>query len=456
MSRLNKPRFSDPVYTHEGGQASLHITPLQALQRSVNTCLLWEDTFYEDGRSIGDRIADLVPKVGQVDASLVAMEARKSGLRHVPLLVVDSMIKAGMGGKAVGDTLANVIQRADEIPEFLAIYWRNGRTPLDKQVKRGLSKAFHKFDEYQFAKYNRDNAIKMRDALRLVRPRPVDEQESALFERIKNGTLQTPDTWEVSLSGGKDKRETFERLLVEKKLGGLALIRNLRNMEEAGVSRVLVIRALAEMRVDRIFPYRFLVAARQCPAYARYLDEAMLRACASFEKLPGHTIILVDVSGSMDAPLSDRPAHQHRRAGWHTDSTQTTRMDAACGLAVLANEVCERATILSFSNRVAQIPAYRGIALVGAIESSMPHGSTYLRRACETIKEKYHEVDRFIVITDEQSHDGRPVAIGFQNYCINLAPYEHGVSYEPGWVNVSGWSEHVLRFIAGYEQLNLG
>jgi hypothetical protein len=50
--------------THEGGPASI-IKPLEELKRSVMSCLLWEDTFYEDGVSIADRVKELIGKVSE-------------------------------------------------------------------------------------------------------------------------------------------------------------------------------------------------------------------------------------------------------------------------------------------------------------------------------------------------------------------------------------------------------
>ena len=87
---------------------------------------------------------------------------------------------------------------------------------------------------------------------------PLSERFQALIER----TLETPDTWEVALSGGADKKEAFERLIVEDKLGALALLRNLRNMAEAGVDRELIRVALEKMDASRVLPHRFIAAAR--------------------------------------------------------------------------------------------------------------------------------------------------------------------------------------------------
>ena len=132
-------------------------------------------------------------------------------------------------------------------------------------------------------------------------------------------------------SSGADKREAWERLLREQNLGALALLRNLRNMREAGVDESLVLSALGSMSTTRVLPFRFLAAARYAPQWEEALEQAMLKCVAETEKLPGKTIVLVDVSGSMTAPLSRRSEMQ--------------RTDAAYGLAVLLREIGEKVAV---------------------------------------------------------------------------------------------------------------
>ena len=98
---------------------------------------------------------------------------------------------------------------------------------------------------------------------------------------------------EVLLSSGKNKRATFERLIVENKLGGLALLRNLRLMQKAEVPRSTIADAIAAMRTDPILPYRFISAARYAPDF----ESAMLNSIKDYARLPGRTRLLIDVSG---------------------------------------------------------------------------------------------------------------------------------------------------------------
>jgi hypothetical protein len=409
--------------------------------------MLWEGEFYEDGVQIAGRIHELVLQVAAEKVAALAVEAReRMKLRHAPLLLVREMARCATHRGLVADTLARVIQRADELSEFVAIYWAGGRQPLSAQVKKGLAAAFGKFDEYALGKYDRAGAVRLRDVLFLCHARPVSEAQAALWKRLASNELATPDTWEVALSAAGreegDKRAAWERLLADRKLGALALLRNLRNLREAGVSEELVLAALAALKTDRVLPFRFLAAARVAPQWEEPLEAAMFRALEtrSLEgraaSLPGHTVLLVDVSGSMEAPLSRR--------------SEMRRTDAAYGLAILLREIAEKVTIYTFSDDAKLVPSRRGMALRDALEASQPHSGTYLGKAIAQVEGECRSgYDRLIVITDEQSHDTVPAPRG-KGYAINVASNQNGVGYG-AWTHIDGWSEAVVDYIAELE-----
>ena len=447
MARLNTMNLARGVRTHEGAPAR-HISNELQLRRSVLACLLWENQFYEDGVEIAGRIAELVPKVEAERVAALAVEARgQMKLRHAPLLLVREMARHKTHRGLVAETLERVIQRTDELCEFVAIYWKDGRVPLSGQVKKGLAAAFPKFDEYQLAKYDRGGPIKLRDVLFLSHAKPRDDKQAGVWKKLIWGRLTVPDTWEVALSSGADKREAWTRLLAENKLGALALLRNLRNMKDAGVEEELVLTALRGTNTQRVLPFRFLAAARYAPQWEQALEQLMLKSTAEQEKLTGKTVLLVDVSGSMNWALSNR--------------SEMKRTDAAYGLAVLLREVGERVAVYSFSDHLMEVPARRGFALRDAIDASQAHNGTYLGKAVEQLNEK-ERYDRLIVITDEQAHDtvpnpgswsdGRPRPSG---YVINVASYKNGVGYGK-WTHIDGWSESVVEYVRALEKSGLG
>jgi hypothetical protein len=425
------------AFTHEGARGR-RFTPEMELKRALMNCLLWEDQFYEDGVAIAERIKALVPQVEPTRVAALAIEAREQmKLRHAPLLVVREMARHETHRTLVADTIDRVIQRPDELTELLAIYWADAlgpmqqrkRQPVSAQIKKGLARALTKFDAYQLAKYDRDGAVRIRDVLFLVHAKPKDADQEKVWKQLVDGDLASPDTWEVSLSSGKSKRATFERLIADKKLGGLALLRNLRLMQKAEVPRQTIADAIAAMRTDRILPYRFITAARYAPDFEPELESAMLKSIKDYARLPGRTRLLIDVSGSMFSPLSAQ--------------SEMTRAEAACGLAILAREVCDEAEIFTFSQDVVKVPPRRGFALRDAIINSQPHGSTFLGKAVTEIDRKG---DRLIVFTDEQSHDKVTGPKG-RGYMVNVAAYQHGVGHGD-WTRVEGFSEAVIGWVA--------
>jgi hypothetical protein len=248
--------------------------------------------------------------------------------------------------------------------------------------------------------------------------------------------LKTPDTWEVALSAGQDKKEAWTRLLTENKLGYMAVLRNLRNMTEADVDRNLIIAAIAARRGSRfVLPFRYVAAARAAPQFEPALDAALIAAIGDMKQLPGLTVVLTDVSQSMEAKLSGK--------------SDLNRMTAAATLSSIVPGEDVRA--FTFSNGVVEVPYRKGMAGVQAVISSQSHGGTYLAQALEAINRGVN-YKRLIVTTDEQAHPGRmPPPKGSFNYMINVASYRNGVGYGNGWTHIDGFSESIFKYIAEAE-----
>lgn len=437
--KTNKRVQSLVVHTHEGGPAQRG-TALMQFRRIISTCLLFENTFYESGVDIAANLEQAASKLPFDELITETIRAKDLGLRHVPLYAALLLTKQ-YDGKRVGDTITNVIRRADELAEIIALYWKDGKQPLSNQLKRGIANAFGKFNAYQFGKYKgAKNAVSLQDSIRLVHPKADDEERNLLYKQIASDTLPTPDTWEVALSAGADKKATWERLLSENKLGALALLRNLAGMEKAGVDRTLVLESLSKANTKGIFPFQFVTALRAAAFFARGIDDAMLRTAAGASKLSGTTVVLVDVSGSMDHPMSAKSAASY--------------LDAAASVAVELNERCIDCRILTFSNSLVEVAGVRGIGLMQAIARSQMHGGTYLGVSLQTMMDKeIVQGNRLVVITDEQSADRVPKDIGFsRGYMVNVTPYRYGVSTGADkWVHINGFAAGLVDWIVQEE-----
>ncbi len=321
---------------------------------------------------------------------------------------------------------------------------RIGRQPLSAQVKRGLAKAFQKFDAFSLAKYNRDGAVKLRDVIRLCHAKPKDAEQEATWKQLIAGTLPTPDTWEVALSaatGATDadksvaKRVIWTRLLSENKLGALALLRNLRNMEQVKVADAAIRKALTEIKTERVLPFRFIAAARHAPNMEPELEIGMFKCLEGRTKLTGKTVLLIDTSPSMNAALSGK--------------SDLTRKDAAFGLAVLLRELCQSVEIVAFAKTVGTVPPRRGFALADAISNAVPSDGTLLGNAVRAVSGRY---DRLVVISDEESQDAvTDPDKGKDAYMINVASNKNGIGYG-AWTHIDGFSEALIDFIGTIEE----
>lgn len=457
MARLNTPVRTPAKRTHEGAPAT-RVSHEQQLRRSVLSCFLWEDSFYENGQGIAERIKENAAKCSPEYVSALAKEARNQfKLRHAPIWLMQSLLgRQGMKARAIADA----IERPDEIAEFVAMYWKNGKRPLTNQMKKGLGMAFNKFDEYQLAKWNRKGKVMLRDVLFMVHAKPKDAKQAEIFKRLANNDLAIPKTRETMLSSGQGAKATYSELLSENKLGYMALLKNLRTMLAEGVDKSLIKQRLAQgAEKSKALPFRFLTAAAYAPQLEDELDQAMLKAFKGLPKLKGTTTVLVDCSGSMTGKVSSK--------------SEVTRIQAAAALAVYAREASEDCRVFAFGTTCAEVPNRRGIALVDAIldvngyarNKEQDHGrafqiqrsnggvghGTNIGGALQYVERQVGVHDRTIVITDMQSQDSIGKLGAKQGYMLNVASYRNGVSAK-GMIHIDGFSEQTMRYIVELEK----
>jgi hypothetical protein len=436
MASTNKKVAQPRTATTHAGLAVKQLGANDKLVRLTLAHMLFEGQFYVNGQTSATLLQSAVKAADPRFVATLAETARTDyKLRHVPLYLIRELIR---NGDATAADIDNVIRRPDEMGELLSLYNKPKRQPLSHQLKKGLRQAFGRFNEYSLAKFDKNSAgYSIRDVMFMVRPKPATPEQEALYKRIADGTMATPDTWETELSAGADKKETFERLMGEKKLGALAFLRNLRNMVQAGIS-TSVIRAYAEtLDVKNVLPFRYIAAARVVPQFEDMLEAMMFRSLQGVEKIKGKTVLMVDVSGSMFGTKVSA-------------KSDLDRFDAAAALAVLCREICEEVEIYSFSNQSKLVAPRRGFALVEAIRNSQSHGGTAMGRSYAEISAKT-SFDRIICFTDEQSSD-RPAKPKGKGYIINVASYQNGIN-EDAWTTVTGFSEATLEYIKFVEKL---
>jgi hypothetical protein len=476
MSKFNSTKKSSTLKTNQisVGEIAGRVTNtvaaqsnIQLLRRAVLANLLWENIAYMDGQKVVDEIIRLVPLCDPNDVALLTIEARTmQKLRHTPLFLAVQMCKHDGTRPYVKDVLPKIITRADMLTDFLALYWMDGKCPICNSAKKGLAEAFHNFNEYKFAKYDRDAEIKLRDVMFMVRPKPVNQLEEILFKKIADRTLETPETWEVLLSkahNADEKCAVWEKLIDEGKIGGKAMLMNLRNMQSAGVPRPTIVKGLTELKGAMLLPLDFLKAMRESSGLEREIEDAMLKTYENMPKLPGKTLFIVDVSGSMGSITSS--------------GSYFSRMDQAAAMAMLAANQCEDFELVCTAGNDGSLTEKherimypsKGFKLFQEINDmyrKLGGGGIFTYQCLEKLREelgnKIHDYERIIIFSDSQdidvsnwrspNHNKKPRPFGKYNYICDVSAHTRGINYKGVWTaEISGWSEHFLTYIAAFE-----
>jgi len=231
MRQNKKPNVSDKVKNHpdltvnrEGGVAFKPDMKTDLMLRTVSS-MIGEDQFYASGKELKRELREAIHAVAGVDPAFIlklALYARtKMYLRTAPMVLIGEYGMSAGKGKVPNARkfVTATIQRADEIMEVIAyVIEQNTRRKafkgkLPQVIKFGVADAFNKFDAYQFAKYNREGAVKLKDAMALCHPKPKDEGQEAIFKDIVEDTLAAPDTWEVVISTKGSTKENWESVI---------------------------------------------------------------------------------------------------------------------------------------------------------------------------------------------------------------------------------------------------
>lgn len=468
MSKFAK----QPVQTvNSEGYAAFRMDRRTDLVTKVLTCLFGEEKFY------GNRSKELILLAEKEDMQFVsrlAVYARKEmhlrSVAHVLTAVV-----ARHGREHIRATVRGVVERADDVTEILAAYLGMYGKPVPNGLKKALAEAIGRFDEYSLAKYKGEkNFLTMRDAVRIVHPKPDSEERSDLYRRIIAGELATPQTWETQISARGNTAEVWDELIEGGKLGYMAMLRNLRNIVKSGCSQLervcKIIADPEQVRKSKQLPFRFYAAHRMLPEKAPLevlyaLADAMEASVANVERIPGRSLIAVDVSGSMS---------------WQSISANSSMRpcDVALVLAAMGHRICDEAVVVSFDTSIRKHDIEPGTGIFRIVDSIPVNGGGTrlelpLRWALDEAKkcggagkrEEPKAFDRMILLSDNQINSGyeyicqalageyrRKVNPDFWVHAIDMMGY--GTQQFAGEKTniITGWNENVLSFIMQAER----
>jgi hypothetical protein len=431
----------------------------ELLRRVTLTNLLFESNYYQSADQIMMQIESLVPKVDPLKVIDLARECRfEQKLRHTPLWLL--ILVNEYHNHPIKDALAEVCTRPDMTIDTLSmVRLRKGQKKLrkvPKSIKKGLANAFERYDEYQISKYKKENnEISLVDVVNLVHPKPTQQNEEALRKLVR-GELAPPNTWEARLSSGEDKAKVFSDMIERNKLGSMAILRNLRNMKEAGLERKQIRKAISQVNSFWLTPLNFLAAQRIVPEYTSDINEAIKRTF-SHDPIPGTTILAIDVSGSM--------------GGLTSAYSNFSRMDLAFSMAALGSYIFED-IILVFTAGVDY--TREGIHFVWSndkglgifndynlIAKSGRGGGIFTYQLCEWLKHQGYsnDADRLVVISDSQDIDAahgmkkKPDTSPYKtSYIIDISTNTHGIKTGVWTAEISGWSDKLFHYIKELEK----
>lgn len=458
MSKFNlrKTLFGSGKIAGKETKSAGKYTDFELLRRVTLTNLLFESNYYQSADEIMTQMESLAHKVSGSQLVELALECRfEQKLRHTPLWLL--ILANEIHGAPVKDALAKVANRPDMTMDVLQMLKvRNGSYKMSKSIKKGLAKAFDNYDAYQIAKYKKNNLdISLVDVVNLVHPKPTEANEQALKDLVRN-ELQPANTWEVALSAGADKKETFERMIAEKSLGSMAILRNIRNMIEAKIPRMTIKEAISQVNSPWLTPFNFLAAQRNAPDFTADIDEAMKRTFAQ-EKIKGTTILVIDVSGSMGALTSQ--------------NSKFSRMDLAFAMAATGSYIFEDMILVftagSDQRRKGEHMVWTNSSGLGifqdasSIVAKLGGGGIFTYQLCEWLKNNglAKEADRLVVISDSQDIDAyygdakTPDTTPYDtSYIIDISSHTHGIKTNNWTAEINGWSDKVFHYIKELEK----
>jgi 60 kDa SS-A/Ro ribonucleoprotein len=471
MSKFNLGSTkTNRTYNNEGAVA-YRMGDKEKLVTQVLTSLFNESKFYGDNSK---EILTTVRNVIKYDAGFVAnlciFARNEMHLRTISHVLVAELAKSIEGKDYVRKVLNKIVERPDDMTEVLAYYINTYGKPIPNSIKKGFGDTLGKFDEYQLAKYNRDNAVKLKDILCLVHPKAKDEKQSDLWKRLLEDNLETPVTWETELSAKGNNKETWENLISENKLGYMAMMRNLRNIIKSEASNINKVYEYLtdESRVlkNKQLPFRYYSAYKALKNEGLgtskiydALEIAIKTSTKNINRLGGKTLIAADVSGSMNSYISSK--------------SEMTCAEIAVLMLSIANYICEETITTTFDNDLYQcsLSTQNGI-IANANSIEVNGGGTDITLPIRYLLDNKIFVDRIIMLSDNEINRGYTYSIGYggPKTCQALVE-EYKKKVNPDvWVHaidmqgygtqqfagknaniIAGWSEKVFDFISAVE-----
>ena len=431
----------------EGGYA-IERSPKDELVMMTVCNLIGEPSYYNDGNSSIKEYEHALDAVLSYDPEFVlrlAVYARNVlHLRSAPMFIINRYTMQSNRIIGAHKYISMAIKRVDDMTELVALQLAYCGA-ITNPVKRAISKSFLKFDEYQYSKYKgTKHNVALRDVMFLTHPKPQSQEQERIFSRIANNTLTPADTWEVAISTKGNIKENWIDILP--KMGIMATVRNLRNLEEAGVPVCEYEYKFAPsiIKQSKMFPYRFYSAYKSVSSRdnGMLLLKAIDTATENIPEYYGKTAVIIDISGSMWQHISKKSTIKMYEIG---------SFMGAC----LANEQ-ENVQVIVFGTKAEEISikAHDNIMSIhdkveNVVKANRLGHGTNVYKAFELLD---WDVERIIIMSDMQfgcyENDIRDYKGKKPIYAFNLSSYPK-CSFNRGQtvVEIGGFSDKVFELI---------
>lgn len=451
--------------TNKSGYVAYSMDDKKKLVTQVLTSFFDEAKFYGNNtKDMIETIKRVVKNDPQFVSNLAVFARREFNMRSVAHVLVGYLANTVEGKPYVKRTVKGVTLRGDDATEILSFYLNTFGKPIPNSLRKGLKEVFTEFDAYTLAKYKGEGKnVKMRDILCLCRPSPKTSEQSKLWKNLLEGKIATPYTWETELSAKGNKKEVWEELIASHKLPYMAALRNMRNIVNAQPDNMddylKYISDPRNVQRSKQLPFRFLSAYNtNTGAGSKVLDaleDAAEASIGNLPKLPGKTVIAIDVSGSMGSRISAK--------------SDVQCCDIAMMLGLIANKICEDSLVLQFGTKLRKMPVSKRSGLLYATtHESCAGGGTQMSLPFEYMIKNKIACDRIIILSDNECNrsgwNGKRTVQAYADqyrketknniwvHAIDLQGYGTQQFAGPKTNIIAGWSEKVFDFILVAEQ----
>lgn len=481
INTVESSAIPEPDTVNRQGFEAYSLSDEVRLVSMLNTLKL-EPQYYRSESETMKELKKLIDRIASHDPYFVAQaivwsRCKGEGMRSINHLAA-ALLAPYLAGTEWGKRFYSLwnkkeqkggcIFRADDMSEILYAFSAINDVKATNAMKKGFASALENMDSQSILKYKKA----LFDIINLSHPNSsaskaeveVDGKIFKTLDAIKQGLSVSATTWETAQSEAgqmvaealksgqltqeeadklleETKASNWNQLLEEHKLGILAAIRNIRNILSTKANTAALCELLSDpvkLRQGKIMPYQIDIAMTvtesefgdsESRKVLKALKDGFVHAIPNLkEALPGKTLVMVDMSGSMCAGINyGRKSYQG--TSWSEEPVNSPYSCAyKANLIAAAIALGTDADIIRFGSRAEYYnynPNTDVFQMAKAMWKNM--GGTDLRSAWQLAKQTGIKYDRVIILSDNECNIGS-AATAYKSYVDYVGnPYIYSV-----------------------------